>query len=211
MSPTHPFRTSRKSPHDDSGPNSAAHRRSLASLQTHDRDTPLARRSLGEGGSPRALAPAPARASAEIRRQSASVELPSRPRRRPLRAARPCLALRPGKHHGGIFSLRAFRRQHHPRRPRLQLPRRPRPLDRTPSPPHHPARTVPRAPAPTGTRNYGRAQRDHRKVNAMGSPLGGFDFSSHSSLVTRHYSFYSVQLNNRKSPKSLKTKIGGKS
>jgi len=52
MSPTHPFRTSRKSPHDDNGPNSAALRRSLASLQTHDRDTPLARRSLGEGGSP---------------------------------------------------------------------------------------------------------------------------------------------------------------
>jgi hypothetical protein len=74
MSPTHPFRTSRRSPHDDNGPNSAALRRSLASLQTHDRDTPLARRSLGEGGSP------PARVSAEIQRRPAqgpSVEIPS--------------------------------------------------------------------------------------------------------------------------------------
>jgi hypothetical protein len=75
MSPTHPFRTSRRSPLDDNGPNSAALRRSLASLQTHDRDTPLARRSLGEGGSPPALAPPPARASVDIRTQSASVEI----------------------------------------------------------------------------------------------------------------------------------------
>jgi|SRR5580658_4548737 hypothetical protein len=66
MSPTHPFRTSRRSPLDDNGPNSAALRRSLASLQTHDRDTPLARRSLGEGGSPPALAPPPARVSADV-------------------------------------------------------------------------------------------------------------------------------------------------
>jgi hypothetical protein len=43
MSPTHPFRISRRSPHDDNGPNSAALRRSLASLQTHDRSTPSAR------------------------------------------------------------------------------------------------------------------------------------------------------------------------
>jgi hypothetical protein len=43
MSPTHPFRTSRRSPLDDNGPNSAALRRSLASLQTHDRSTPSAR------------------------------------------------------------------------------------------------------------------------------------------------------------------------
>src|SRR5580698_5698463 len=65
MSPTHPFRTSRKSPHDDNGPNSAALRRSLASLQTHDRDTP------------------PARVSAEPRRQSVerpSVEIPKQTR-----------------------------------------------------------------------------------------------------------------------------------
>jgi hypothetical protein len=32
MSPTHPFRISRKSPLDDNGPNSAAHRRCLAPL-----------------------------------------------------------------------------------------------------------------------------------------------------------------------------------
>jgi hypothetical protein len=32
MSPTHPFRISRKSPLDDNGPNSAAHRRFLAPL-----------------------------------------------------------------------------------------------------------------------------------------------------------------------------------
>ncbi len=56
MSPTHPFRTSRKSPLDDNGPNSAAHRRSLASLQTHDRGTPLARRSLAKAARP---APSP--------------------------------------------------------------------------------------------------------------------------------------------------------
>jgi hypothetical protein len=63
MSPTHPFRTSRKSPHDDNGPNSAALRRSLASLQTHDRDTPSA--------------------LVEIRRQSVerpSVEIPKQTR-----------------------------------------------------------------------------------------------------------------------------------
>jgi hypothetical protein len=61
MSPTHPFRTSRKSPHDDNGPNSAALRRSLASLQTHNRSAPSAR------------------VSAEPRRQSVerpSVEIP---------------------------------------------------------------------------------------------------------------------------------------
>lgn len=62
MSPTHPFRTSRKSPLDDNGPNSAALRRSLASLQTNGRGTP------------------PARVSAEIRRPSASVEIPKPPK-----------------------------------------------------------------------------------------------------------------------------------
>src|SRR5580658_1147789 len=65
MSPTHPFRTSRRSPHDDNGPNSAALRRSLASLQTHDRGTP------------------PVRVSAEPQRQSVerpSVEIPKQTR-----------------------------------------------------------------------------------------------------------------------------------
>ncbi len=62
MSPMHPFRTSRRSPLDDNGPNSAALRRSLASLQTNDRRTPSAR------------------VSAEIRRQSASVEIPTSPK-----------------------------------------------------------------------------------------------------------------------------------
>jgi hypothetical protein len=69
MSPTHPFRTSRKSPLDDNGPNSAALRRSLASLQTPDPSTPSARVSAEI-------------LRAEIRRQSVerlSVEIPKQP------------------------------------------------------------------------------------------------------------------------------------